>query len=156
MIESVVFDLGNVLFEFNGQKIVTRFNGGRYNEHLYDVIFTNWPKRDSGELSNEQFLELIKPKLNKEEYIVATKIIHNWIDILEYDQKVLEVIKKLKERKIRIYALSNIPIDFVNRFEKIEELKVFDGAIFSSKELLMKTYKRIFELTIKRFGIDPK
>lgn len=155
MIENVVFDLGNVLFKFNGMEVVKIFNNGKENKHLQDVIFNAWPRRDSGELSDPQFLKLIKPELSKEEYIVAKKIICGWIDILEYDQKVLDTIKKLKEKNIKIYAISNIPLDFAKRFKTIDEFKDFDGAIFSSKELLMKPDIRIFELAIKKFKINP-
>lgn len=155
MIKNFVFDLGNVLFKFDSKEIVIRFNNGKYSEHLHQIIFSNWYKFDSGELNNETFLDYIKNDLNGDEYQVAKTLLDNWIDHLKYDQRVIDVIKKLKKDNFKIYAISNIPIDFVNRFKTIKELDDIEDVIFSSIEHLMKPNKRIFKRAITKFKINP-
>ena len=155
-IKNAIFDLGNVLFRFDGKELIAHFDDGKYSEHLFPILFNNWHKRDRGELSDEEFLEVIQADLNEDERQIAKRLLDHWIDCLEYDRKVLDVIAKLRRAHIKVFAISNIPADFAHRFKSIEALKDIEDAIFSSTEHLMKPDQRIFERAITKFKINPQ
>ena len=156
MIKNVVFDLGNVLFKFDSKALIKSFNKGKYNKKIDDVLFGNWSIRDKGEITDGQFISLIEKQLNEEEMAISKNILKNWISCLKFDNKVLSMISDLKNHKINIFVLSNIPLDFAKSYKEISELKDVDDALFSSQVNLLKPDIKIFKKAIEKFGINPK
>lgn len=80
MIKNIIFDFGNVLLEWNKEKIVTNYsNNKEEQEILKNVIFKSdeWLKLDNGLISYQEATLIFKEKLpinlnNKVEEIMKT------------------------------------------------------------------------------------
>ncbi len=66
MVKNIIFDLGNVIFEWNEDKIVTSFsNNKEEQEILKKIIFKSdeWFKLDDGSMSYQEAMTTFKEKL---------------------------------------------------------------------------------------------
>ena len=61
----------------------------------------------------------------------------------------------LKEKGYHLYIISNFHLDAYNRFLKKQDwFTLFDGAIISAKEKLIKPDLRIYELLLERYHLN--
>lgn len=74
-----------------------------------------------------------------------------------YIQENLEIIKELKQRKVKLYLLSNLNIDALPMAKKLFNFwNLFDGTMISGEVGYSKPEPEIFKLLFKTFGINPK
>ena len=160
MINTVVFDIGNVLIDFRWQGLFEDlgFTGEKF-ERIADATVRCqwWNEFDKGELSLEEILaEFIK---NAPEYESEIRsIFDNMENLLRGRGYADEWIQELQDRGIKVYILSNMskPAHEVHGDGCMSFLKKVDGAILSYQEKMIKPDRCIYELLCDRFQIDPK
>lgn len=67
MIKNIIFDFGNVLLEWNEDKIVTNYsNNKEEQEILKQIIFKSdeWFKLDDGSMNYQEAISVFKKKLS--------------------------------------------------------------------------------------------
>jgi 2-haloacid dehalogenase len=159
-IKSIVFDLGGVLIDWNPNYVYEKvFNGDQYKMNwFYENICTmDWNEnQDSGyplskatEEKVEEFPEfedIIRMYYGRWEEMLGDQI-QGTVDILE---------KLILDKKYNIYALTNWSAEtFPKALEKFEFLKWFEGIIVSGEEKTRKPFKKIYDITINRFNLEP-
>ena len=101
MIKNLVFDLGNVLIEWNSEKILTYFepDEGR-RQVLRQAIFESgvWHQTDKGELSLKEACNEVQAGLDDSYHSAVKNIFYHWYEVVH-------VYSNLQER-IRLWAIS--------------------------------------------------
>lgn len=160
-IDTIIFDLGGVLIDWN-PKYVYRgvFNGDekKVDWFLNTICTTDWnmahdagrPLKEGTELLVEQFPEY-------EEWI---RIYYNeWPNMLggPIDETVA-LLKQLKNIEThKIYALTNWSAEtFPIALERFDFLQLFEGIVVSGDEKTRKPFKDIYDITLNRYSITPE
>ncbi|MGO5052295.1 HAD family hydrolase [Lachnospiraceae bacterium LCP25S3_G4] len=157
MIDTVIFDLGKVLVEFDIEGYLKTLSYDTQTiQALLNAFHKNdvWFQGDSGLLSTEAWVQLfIDNEPNYENEI--KKVFANIGKSIYPREYTLDWIKSLKERGYHLFYLSNYPEEIYNQTKKqLSFIETFDGGIFSFQEKCMKPDRRIYELLIERYQID--
>lgn len=152
--KNIVFDLGRVLLNYQPLIWLKKKNYRHYNE-LFEIIFQNplWIKLDEGTITREEFT---KKLINEypELALDIEEIMEKWIELLLPIENNIKLLSLLKEKGYSLYIISNFHLDAYNRFLKNQGwFTLFDGAIISAKEKLIKPDLRIYELLLERYQL---
>jgi len=157
MIKNIIFDIGNVLLNFEPKVYVQSKIIEDKVEEIYDSIFKSeeWPMLDRGTISEEEAkANIINRKIENEDFI--NSVFENWYDILTPIESSVEVLKKLKEKGYKVFYLSNFHLAaFEYVIKKYDFFELFDGGVVSYKENLIKPEKEIYEKVIHNYNINP-
>ncbi len=159
MVKNIIFDLGNVIFEWNEDKIVTSFsNNKEEQEILKKIIFKSdeWVKLDDGSMSYQEAMNAFKEKLPVNLKGKVEEIMSTWHKKMPINQEVCDLIKKLKENNYKIYVLSNTHITVYEYIKSLEIGKYFDGFVISAIEKMMKPNKEIYYRLFEKFELVPQ
>lgn len=156
MIKNIVFDLGNVLLDFNPDIYLEKLGySGKIKENLKSAIFETkeWLLLDRGSITEKEAIKKWKesnPSLKKE----IEKIIFSWEKILKVKKDSLEILKKLADKDYNLYVLSNFhqkAFDYIT--EKYDFLNYFEGKIISAKVKMIKPEAEIYEHLLNKFDL---
>ena len=156
MIKNVIFDFGNVLLEWNEDKIVSNYsNNKEEQEILKEVIFKSdeWSKLDNGSMNYQDAILLFKEKLPINLKSKVEEIMSTWYEKMQINQEICDLIKKLKEMNYKIYALSNTHVPVYEYVKNLEIGKYFDGFLISAIEKMMKPNEEIYYRLFEKFGL---
>lgn len=158
MIKNVIFDLGNVLLNFEPKEYVKSKVVEEKIEEIYESIFKSeeWPMLDRGTITEERAkVNIINRKMENEEFI--NSVFENWYDILTPIESSVEILRKLKERGYKVFYLSNFHLaafEYVTK--KHNFFGLFDGGVVSYKEKLLKPEKEIYEKILSEYNLEPE
>ena len=157
MIKNIIFDIGNVLLDFNPKVYVKSKISEEKVEEIYKCIFQSdeWPMLDRGTISEKDAkINIINRNIENEKLI--NLVFENWYDILMPIESSVDVLKKLKQSGYKVYYLSNFHLaafEYVTK--KHDFFECFDGGVVSYKEKLLKPEKEIYEIIIDRYNLKP-
>ena len=109
MIDTIIFDIGNVLLDFDYMKHFRSLFDEETAQTIADISIRNlavWQEMDRGVLSYEEAVELViqgAPRLEKE-IRLAVKELYDRVEAYPY---ATQWVKSLKEKGYRVYILSN-------------------------------------------------
>ncbi|MDG2372612.1 MAG: HAD family phosphatase [Flavobacteriaceae bacterium] len=157
---SIIFDLGGVLIDWNPDYVfldVFKGNVHKMNWFYKNICTVNWNEnQDAGypisRATEEKVIEF--PEYEK----LIRMYYDRWDEMLKDPiPGTLDILKKLVlSKKYKIYALTNWSSEtFPKALKKFEFLKWFDGIIVSGEEKTRKPYRKIYEITINRFNLEP-
>ena len=155
---TVVFDLGNVLVDYNGGVCVDMLGyTGEVKKELIHAIFLSdaWKAGDEGSVTpEEQLTQFINnaPHLEKE-----IRDVYEHLDgsIRKFDYTE-EVLAHFRKAGFKLYYLSNYGEYLFEKTKyELDFLRKFDGGIISYREKLMKPQKEIYNLLMTRYNIKP-
>ena len=157
MIKNVIFDIGNVLLDFNPEVYVKSKVTEEKVEEIYKCIFQSeeWPMLDRGTISEEEAKRnIINRNIQNEELI--NLVFENWYDILIPIESSVDVLQKLKQNGYKVYYLSNFHLAAFEHVTTTHNFfECFDGGVVSYEEKLLKPEKEIYEKIIDKYNIEP-
>lgn len=159
MINTIVFDLGGVLIDWNPDYVYRNiFPSEEEKRWFFDNVCTSdWnEEQDAGRPLQVATEELVKQFPDHEENI--RRYYGQWIDMLGGPiLGTVDILRKLKdETPHKLYALTNWSAEtFPVALDRYEFLHWFHGRVVSGEEKTRKPYRIIYETLINRFGIDP-
>lgn len=159
MIKNIVFDFGNVILEWNEDKVASNYSNNKEEQELLKkVIFKsdNWFKLDNGTLDYKQATELFKENLPTNLSDKVEEIMSTWYKIMPINPEISNLIKKLKEDNYKIYALSNTNVLVYEYIKNSEIGKYFDGFLISAIEKMMKPNEEIYYRLFEKFELVPE
>ena len=155
----VVFDLGGVLIDWNPRHLYRKLFAGdeaAMEWFLSTVCTHEWNRcQDAG----RSFAE--GARLLKAEYPEKAELIDAYGT--RFDEMMagpiagsVEILAELKERGTPLYGLTNWSTEtYAPALERFAFLQWFRGILVSGEVKMIKPERRIFELLIERFGIEP-
>jgi 2-haloacid dehalogenase len=159
MINTIIFDLGGVLIDWNPEYLFSKIfdNKEEMNHFLEKVCSPDWnEEQDAGRTIKEATEMLVKEHPGHEQNIRA--YYDRWHEMLggAIDGTV-EIFKKLKEsNKFKIYALTNWSEEtFPVALQQYELFKWFDGIVVSGTEKIRKPSPEFYRLLLERYNVEP-
>lgn len=158
MIDTIIFDIGNVLLDFDYMKEFRKLFSEEIAETIANISIRNpdvWVEMDRGVLSYDEAVDLIiqgAPHLGKE-IRLAVKELYDNVDAFPY---AVDWVKQLKEKGYRIYILSNYgEKPFANSKIHMPFLQYVDGQLISYEIQEVKPNAAIYQAICDRFEIEP-
>lgn len=158
-IETVVFDLGGVLIDWKPEYVFRQiFETEAEMQYFFANICTyEWNiEQDAGRSLQEATDLLVKEHPTFESEIRA--YYGRWEEMLGGPiQETVELLRRLKAANThRIYALTNWSNEtFPVALERYDFLQWFEGIIVSGDEKTRKPFRKIYDILLERYDINP-
>jgi 2-haloacid dehalogenase len=158
-IDTIVFDLGGVLIDWNPDYVYKSiFPNDEERKWFYENICTpDWnEQQDAGKSLRQATEELVKKFPEHEKNIRV--YYDRWREMLGGPiQETVEVLRHFKYKTdIRLYALTNWSAEtFPVALSLYEFLHWFEGRVVSGEEKTRKPFPEIYQTLIARYNIDP-
>lgn len=158
MIDTVVFDLGGVLIDWNPRHLYRRLfdDEAAMERFLAEVCTGAWNERqDAGRPWSEAVATLSAEFPERASMIAAFR--DRWTEMLAGPiHASVAVLAELKARGVRLYALTNWSHEtFPLALQMYDFLHWFDGIVVSGEERLIKPDPRIYRCLFDRYGVEP-
>ena len=160
LIDTVVFDVGNVLLEWNPKKIVAAMYPGNeaLQQMLMEKVFTSpyWPEMDLGRMS----LEEIRQKMIGDDRSLEKEITHvleGWVYEMDPVDEGVKTLYQCKAHGKKTCVLSNFSaVFFAEACAMHPFFQQFDRMVVSGAEKLCKPDPAIYRLVTERTDTAPE
>jgi len=158
-VQAVVFDIGNVLIEWDPRHLYRQFFDDQHalmEDFLSTVCTPAWVlEQDRGRSWDDGVAALSAEYPDCAELIRAYH--ERWHDMVPGEiPGTPEIIEELKSRGVPLYALSNFSREkFLETRERYPSFGLFDGVVVSGEVGLVKPDPAIWRLLVERYGLDP-
>lgn len=159
MIDTVIFDLGKVLADYDWESYLDQFFfDAKTYQVLADAIFLSeaWILGDRGSVTPEEWLQCFiqnapdYEKKVRQVYEGLAGCVHKFA----YTDR---LIAHFREKGYRIYYLSNYSEGLYEMTQKeIRFIDSLDGGVFSYKEKCIKPEEKIYKILLARYNIKPE
>ncbi len=158
---NIIFDLGNVLIEWNKEKILSKIckNDLEYNLFNKFVFQSNlWIDLDNGKISLEFLENQLIDEMGHQYQDQIHELVWNWFNYVDLYDEVYELIKQLKKKNFQIYVLSNTSSIFHILLDSVlsKVSSVLDGYVISYEVKMMKPQKEIYLSLVNKYQLDIK
>ena len=155
-----MFDMGNVLIEWNSEKILTAITGDTNLQDLLrkEVFETRlWVETDEGVKTREEVIEIVASKLGDEYRNEITQLLRYWYKYVDVFTKVQDRIIELSKSDYNIYILSNTAYTFYDLVKEgyLPATSVARGIVLSCEEKVLKPNEKIYNILLERYNLDP-
>lgn len=156
MVDTVIFDLGKVLVEFQPEEGMRKLGfTAEQIAVMKEKIFSGlWEECDRIPYSDSEIRELFKSRVPGLEHLID-KMWDNvtvFTYVYPYTRKWLE---SLKSKGLKLYILSNYGKQaFEVNSQKYDFLDLVDGMVISYQVRLVKPEPQIYETLLEKYNID--
>lgn len=154
--KSIVFDLGGVVVDWSPAKVQKEFKGNpELPRYLFgsDFFRQYWTEFDRGTLTEAELV--IKMSALSGCPLPECRAFVEFIkESLTDIPRTVELIKELSGKGFPLYCLSNMSHEFYDYLKDREVFRYFRGQIISAREGMVKPEAGIFELLLRRFGLE--
>ncbi|MDB5251724.1 MAG: family phosphatase, partial [Flaviaesturariibacter sp.] len=159
-IDTIIFDLGGVLIDWNPDYVFDELFAGQpeKKERFFKEICTpDWnEEQDAGRPLAVATQELLDRHPDWDVYIKA--FYGRWEEMLGGPiTGTVDLLRELKESgRYRLYALTNWSAEtFPTALRLYDFLHWFDGRVVSGEEKMRKPFPEFYNLLLDRFGVAP-
>lgn len=158
--KNLVFDMGNVLIEWNSEKILQAITDDRKLQNLLrkEVFETGlWVQTDEGEKTREEMIEIVTAKIGEEYRNEITQLSRYWYKYVDVYTKVQDRIIELSKNGYNIYILSNTAYTFYDLVKEgyLPAASIAKGIVLSCEEKVLKPNEKIYNILLERYNLDP-
>ena len=151
MIKNIVFDLGKVVLKDKPSNILKSMNV--IDEDIIDKFFSNWIEVNLGNETLEE--HFYNNGLDDKSVDIKTKeILLNYFKYRPFNDKIVDLMNKLKENNYNIYILSNNNNETYEYLKYMPKFKCVDGWGMSCHFHLVKPDKEANINIAKQLGMD--
>ena len=159
MIKNIIFDLGNVIINYNQKKIINNFTEKEEEiKYIYDEIFhaPEWTLMDLGDITNDGAIEIIN-KRNEFKYEKLTQdFLHEWYKKQPINRDIVEIAKILKNNGYNLFVLSNMANQTYEYFKNDEFFSLCTGIVISAHEHVKKPDEKVYRLLLNRYNLNAE
>ena len=160
ILKNLVFDMGNVLIEWNSEKILKAITE---DIHLQDLLRKEvfetglWVETDEGVKTREEVIEIVTGKLGEDYRNEITQLLRYWYKYADVFTKVQDRIIELSKSDYSIYILSNTAFTFYDLVKEgyLPATSVAKGMVLSCEEKVLKPDEKIYNILLERYNLDP-
>ena len=158
--KNLVFDMGNVLIEWNSEKILQAITDDRKLHNLLrkEVFETGlWVQTDEGVKTREEMIEIVTTKIGEEYRNELTQLSRYWYKYVDVYTKVQDRIIELSKNGYNIYILSNTAYTFYDLVKEgyLPVTSIAKGIVLSCEERVLKPNEKIYNILLERYNLDP-
>ena len=160
ILKNLVFDMGNVLIEWNSEKILKAITEDMHLQDLLrkEVFETGlWVETDEGVKTREEVIEIVTGKLGEDYRNEITQLLRYWYKYVDVFTKVQDRIIELSKSGYSIYILSNTAFTFYDLVKEgyLPATSVAKGMVLSCEEKVLKPDEKIYNILLERYNLDP-
>lgn len=160
MIDTIVFDMGQVLIQWQPERMIASFGlTGEEEAMVMRELFRSveWVRLDRGTITEEEVVRAVCARLPEKLREPVETLTFGWHkrDLIPMPG-IAELVRELKGEGYRIYLLSNASLALRGYFPRIPGSECFDGLLVSAEEKLIKPQHEIYECLYQRFGLNPQ
>ncbi|MBQ9903949.1 MAG: HAD family phosphatase [Synergistaceae bacterium] len=158
MINTVIFDIGGVLIDFDWEGFMRRMFPGR-DELITELDAAVWGERrwdrlDAGDDPEKVFASIIAHAPHREQEL--RKVFENVGDTLKKRDSTPSWINGLKARGYRVLYLSNYSRYVMSKNpDVLDFVPLLDGGIFSCDVKLIKPDREIYAALAEKYNLNP-
>lgn len=158
--KNLVFDMGNVLIEWNSEKILQAITDDIKLQNLLrkEVFETGlWVQTDEGVKTREEMIEIVTAKIGEEYRNEITQLSRYWYKYVDVYTKVQDRIIELSKNGYNIYILSNTAYTFYDLVKEgyLPVTSIAKGIVLSCEERVLKPNEKIYNILLERYNLDP-
>ncbi len=153
MIKNIIFDIGNVILQFNRDFLLKHFYNGKEYALLKEKTFENWELLDEDGLTLEEYNQNVKHSLPDHLSKYALSVLNNWEYYMSYSEGIISLIQELKQKGYKLYILSNMTRHFIKNDYKFPIFKEFDGIVYSAPIKMVKPDPKIYEYILGKYNL---
>ena len=159
MIKNVIFDMGNVLLDFDP---CTQLDAACRSEKAKEILIKElyggeeWIQRDLGNISVEELYNGVASRIPQEYYEDLKRCIDIWHSFMTPLDGAEEFLRKVKSNGYGVYILSNASEDFYTYFTRHFDLDFFDGYVVSADIHIIKPDERIYRYLLEKYDLKAE
>ena len=157
--KNIIFDVGGVITDFSNDTLKNYLRIPIEEvKKLTDYIYHSdeWKECLKGNITQEELIDiLLSQNLFNKELLNKFLLSENLKHILPVYYGILTELNKIK-KKYKIYILSNMTFNTYNYLKTLGIIDLFDGGVYSYECGLIKPYKGIYELLLKRYNLNKE
>ena len=156
----IILDMGNVLLEWNKDKILKSVAKTQKDYLILDkAIFQSglWERLDLGTLTREELVDRVLSLLGDIYEKKVEEVIWNWPAYIDIYTEVFPLLARLKKNGHRIFVLSNpSPVFYELLKDQLAPLEqILDGFVLSCDIKAIKPDRKMFEEILRKYELDP-
>ena len=157
-IQTVIFDVGNVLAAFRWKDYLHTFGfSPAFQEELGRILFLDplWYEWDRGVMTEEEIVEVFCRK-HPDYRAEIHRVLDNPYDLVHEYPDSADWIREVHGLGCQALLLSNYSRKtFTYAYEHFDCLKLTDGGVISYQEKIVKPEPEIYRRLIERYALDP-
>ena len=156
MIRNIVFDLGNVLVDFDPKFYMQSFGFSEQEiQNLFRLVYEDdWRLYDRGDYGSVTDLCDAVCKKHPAYASAFKKILcPEWVRIHTLKEETARYLSELKARGYRIYLLSNLSKESYDYVSSYPFFALIDGGVYSYQEHICKPDRGIYEVLLSRYAL---
>ncbi len=160
MINTIIFDLGAVLIDWNPRYMYrTLFTDeAEMEKFLADITTSDWNEEQDAGRPLQEGTEILVQKFPEHEHHIRA-FYSRWDEMLgDAFHDTVEIFRQLKESgKYKIYALTNWSAEtFPVALDRFEFLRWFDGIVVSGAEKMRKPAPDFYHILLNRYHVNAE
>ncbi|HIY46936.1 MAG TPA: HAD family phosphatase [Candidatus Alistipes faecigallinarum] len=151
--KNIVFDLGGVLFARDRHKCSPQIL--EFFSFLRAPRMPRfWEEYDRGTSTFDEVVDELC-RLTGRPREVCVGVMREAINLQEPVAATECLVGELKAAGYRLYVLSNMSREFIDYLRRFPVYALFDGEVVSCEELVVKPERRIYEILLERYALQP-
>lgn len=158
MIRTIVFDLGNVLVDFDPKFYMQSFGFTKHEiQNLFHLVYEeDWRLYDRGDYASVTDLCHAVCQKHPAYSSAFEKILcPAWVQIHTLKEDTASYLAQLKTRGYRIYLLSNLSKESYDFIRQYPFFGLIDGGVYSYQEHVCKPDTEIYNTLLSRYALRP-
>ena len=161
MIKNIIFDIGNVITHFNEDEVLKSYSDDKNVQEflrenvIYSPEWVQYGLIDLGYISLENMGNAICDRTNHVHDDLVMDLSMNHARFIEVQDKVLELIEKLRKNGYKVYILSNTNEVAMKRHDEKGLTNKVDGHVYSYEVHKLKPYIGIYKELLDKYNLNP-
>lgn len=160
MIKNIIFDMGNVLLDYDPNVSLDYFLEDEEDKTLImKELFSGpeWVEGDLGFLTDEERYDHVKERIPEHLHPALKNCALEWHMCMKPIAGAKEFCSYVKSRGYKIYVLSNASNTFYDYFpERFAPLSYFDGVVVSCDIHMIKPDRKIYQYLLDTYQLVPE
>lgn len=159
MIKNIVFDIGNVILNFDYMKVISQYTDSiEEKKFILDNIINSpeWLEYsliDTGFITKEEAIQIVQDRTNHINDNIVRNFWNNYNNYAFVDKRVLNLIERLKNKGYKVYLLSNMNEYTFNKVKASNLFNIVDGYVLSYLVHQVKPYISIYKTLINKYNL---